>query len=333
MRFGGPMTVGGVSILAPDRRIVLGLLAAFAALAVCAGGFASAQSLYKYRGEDGEWIYADRPPTDGAVTEIRTMTVQPTRATVSLRHRFAGDSIEFVARNRFYAPVELAIVFEEIEGVEYPHPDNKLRWVLEPQSELVLLSLALLGDAAAPSVDYRFDYLPGDPTARHDATAVYRAPFPAGTNYPVTQAFPDAATHRTLDSKYAVDIAMPVGTDVLAARGGIVFDTASNNFSGGISEKKHAQYANFVRILHDDGTYAVYAHLHWNSIRVRPGERVKAGQYIADSGNTGFSSGPHLHFAVQRNAGMRVEAVPVEFRGSSADTVIPATGNVLTAYP
>ena len=56
-----------------------------------------------------------------------------------------------------------------------------------------------------------------------------------------------------------------------------------------------------VQILHEDGTIAVYAHLHWDSIRVRIGDHVSRGQYIANSGSTGFSSGPHLHFAVIRN--------------------------------
>ena len=83
----------------------------------------------------------------------------------------------------------------------------------------------------------------------------------------------------------------------------------------------------------NDGTFAVYAHLNWNSIRVRAGERVRAGQYIADSGNTGFSSGPHLHFAVQRNTGMRIEALPVVFEGPNSRSILPATGNVLTSYP
>jgi murein DD-endopeptidase MepM/ murein hydrolase activator NlpD len=131
---------------------------------------------------------------------------------------------------------------------------------------------------------------------------------------------------------YAVDIAMPVGTDIVAARDGVVFDVSSTNFKGGPEADQYADLANLVRILHDDGTFAVYAHLNWNSIRVNPGDRVRAGQYIADSGNTGFSSGPHLHFAVQRNLGMRVESIPVAFRGADGAGVSPRRGAPLIAY-
>jgi murein DD-endopeptidase MepM/ murein hydrolase activator NlpD len=87
-----------------------------------------------------------------------------------------------------------------------------------------------------------------------------------------------------------------------------------------------------VRILHDDGTHAVYAHLNWNTIRVKPGDAVERGEYIADSGNTGFSSGPHLHFAVLRNVGMRMESVPVVFEGPNSREIPPAVGDTLTAY-
>ena len=90
--------------------------------------------------------------------------------------------------------------------------------------------------------------------------------------------------------------------------------------------------ANVVRILHDDGTYAVYAHLAWNSIRVRVGDYVERGEYIADSGNTGYSSGPHLHFVVVRNAGMSMASVPVQFAGAGQSPVAPGTGQLLTAY-
>jgi len=125
---------------------------------------------------------------------------------------------------------------------------------------------------------------------------------------------------------------MPVGTDIFAARGGIVFDVAASNFRGGLDPERDGPAANVVRILHDDGTYAVYAHLNTNTIRVRPGDLVRRGQYIADSGNTGFSSGPHLHFAVLRNSGMRIESIPVVFLGANSESVVPSSGMVLSAY-
>ncbi len=303
-------------------------------LALLVPGLVCAQSVYKYRGENGEWIYTDRPPQQGAKAEVevRTLNTRSRKPTFTVTHEVAGNSIHLVARNNFFAPMEVALYFDDIRGVGYPDPDADLRWVVMPRSEKRLLSLPVLGDVDAPAVSYRFSYLPGDPGAIHRARDGYRAPFSAGSNYPITQAFPDQVTHQSPDSLHAIDFAMPIGTDVLAARGGVVFEIAANNFKSGFNRAEYAHAANYVRILHDDGTFAVYAHLNRNSIRVRPGDRVVAGQYIADSGNTGFSSGPHLHFAVQRNSGMNIESVPVVFRGPSTTAVMPATGDVMTAY-
>ena len=83
---------------------------------------------------------------------------------------------------------------------------------------------------------------------------------------------------------------------------------------GGTDWKKFADKANHVRILHDDGTMAVYAHLDLASVSVRPGARIRAGQKIARSGNTGFSTGPHLHFVIQQNTGMKLISVPFKFQ-------------------
>lgn len=68
-----------------------------------------------------------------------------------------------------------------------------------------------------------------------------------------------------------------------------------------------------MRILHDDGTMGVYLHMMKGSVTVREGQRVGAGSPIARSGNTGNSTGPHLHFVVQRNVGLAVESIPFEF--------------------
>jgi hypothetical protein len=311
-------------------RCLVGLLLILLATLPISG---DAQTLYKYRGENGEWIFSDRPPDDGQPEETRSLTDTATgKGGVELSHTVVDRSIRIVANNMFYAPVELVVDFDQVQGVAFPDPDKSLRWVLPPTSETVLLNLELLDSVAAPSVRYAGHFTLGDPAAVHRGETLYRVPFALATDFPVSQAYPDAATHNSLDSRYAVDIAVPIGTDVFAARAGVVFDVTDTNFRSGVDRERDGPAANIVRILHDDGTYALYAHLNWNTIRVRPGERVARGQYIADSGNTGFSTGPHLHFAVIQNAGMRSVSVPVRFAGANSTAVVPARGAVLTAY-
>jgi hypothetical protein len=327
MKSNGLKMVGGARRSAPEA-----LLVALALL--LAGSVGIADEMYKYRGPDGEWIYADRPPDDDSLVEIRQLEGDSGSdgPEVKVTHGFEGRIVELIAHNQSYAPVELVVTIRTIRGMEFPHPDQELRWTVPARSDYPLLELALLEDGSQPFLEYQYRYLAGDPEALHRPQQAYRAPFAIATDHQVTQAFPEVATHTTRDSHYAVDIAMPIGTDIMAARGGVVFDVAASNFSGGLDPVKDGPKANVVRILHDDGTYAIYAHLNTNSIRVRPGDRVQRGQYIADSGNTGFSSGPHLHFAVVRNVGMRIESLPVLFLGQNAETVVPAAGNYLTAY-
>lgn len=319
--------------MGPEQTHRYWLTVPLAALALLACGVAFGQSLYKYSDDNGNWVYTDKPPAGSEIVEVRSLSVAPSRDTVTVTEELVGDAIRVTAHNGLHAPVEIALVFKSLSGVVRPDPAKELRWVIPPRSDMSLLHLAVVEGGGSPGVDYFYDYMPGDPEAIHRPAEAYRAPFAAAADHPITQAYPDNVTHQSVDSEHAIDIAMPVGTDVLAAREGVVFDVISSNFRGGVDRDKHLNSANIVRILHDDGTMAVYAHLNWDSIRVRPGERVRAGQYIADSGNTGFSSGPHLHFAVQRNAGMHIEALPVAFGGPDFRSIVPATGNVLTAYP
>jgi len=326
--------VGSANRLVPDRIVAWQLPAYVVVLALItwAGQTAESQSLYKYRGDSGEWIYSDRPPEDEKIVEVRGLDKGTPDAQVSVALSFVGDSVELLARNDYYVPIEVLVVITSIRGLEFPDPDQELKWILPPRSDTQLLHLKFLQNGAAPLLEYTTQFLTGDPDAQHRPTEPYRVPIAISNNYRVTQAFPNVATHATRDSYFAVDLGLPIGTDIFAARGGIVFDVASKNFQGGLDLVRDAPLANIIKILHDDGTYALYAHLNWNSIRVKPGDSVQRGEYIADSGNTGFSSGPHLHFAVLKNAGMWLESVPIEFMGANSEAVVPVTGKSLTAY-
>lgn len=293
---------------------------------------AVAETLYKYYDADGNLIFSDRPPPDGRDAETRDLDTGIANPVLAVTHRVDGEQISFVAMNEFHAPVEVMLRFNRVRGFEYPGPEESLRWVVKPKESRVLLSLAMRTDGSQPEVDYVYEYLVGSPTARHSPPGSYRTPYAQATEFPITQAYPDAVTHRTPDSTHAVDFAMPVGTNIYAARGGTVFAVSTQNYRGGLDTSRHGANANVVQILHDDGTFAVYAHLNRSSIRVRPGDTVRRGELIAASGNTGYSTGPHLHFAVIRNAGMRLESVPVTFEGPNSTSVTPQTGKLLMAY-
>lgn len=301
-------------------------------LMVATGNNCFAEALYKYRGPNGEWIYSDRAPQEETPVEIRELPKGMIDPKVTVYHEYSEDNFYLIARNEFYAPVEVILALDSLENLTFPPAELDRRWVVPPRSRLVLLHLKKLDPDLPADASYRHVWLPGDPASEHMPTEPYRAPFAVAGRHRISQAFPIGITHSTPDSYYAVDITMPIGTDVYAARRGTVFEVASTNFRGGIDPERDLPSANVVRILHDDGTYAVYAHLNWNTIRVQPGDRVDKGEYIADSGNTGFTTGPHLHFAVIRNKGLRLESVPFVFEGQNQREVTPETGNDLVAY-
>jgi len=136
----------------------------------------------------------------------------------------------------------------------------------------------------------------GSMSARHNNEARYRLPFKQGETHEVSQGYNGRWSHRGQD-RYAVDFAMPEGTTVCAAREGVVVDLKESSQTGG-PDKKYRDECNYVSIAHADGTIGEYDHLQYEGALVEIGDRVTAGQSIALSGNTGYSTFPHLHFGV-----------------------------------
>lgn len=164
-------------------------------------------------------------------------------------------------------------------------------------------------------------YKLGSSCAVHDDSAVYQLPFAAGTKYKVTQGYNGSYSHKG-SNLYAIDWQMPEGTPVFAARGGIVVKVRDDSDKGGGSIK-FDKYNNYVLIRHDDGTLGHYCHLKRNGVVVQPGQAVRAGQLIAHSGNTGFSSGPHLHFSVFKTKdGKERISIPVKFRTADDEVAV-----------
>ncbi|MGE0870059.1 MAG: M23 family metallopeptidase [Kofleriaceae bacterium] len=140
------------------------------------------------------------------------------------------------------------------------------------------------------------------------ANRVVHMPFESGTTITLSQVFHGDLSHNGTQA-YAVDFPIPIGTTVLAARSGRVIATRSDSSTGcGIAAC--AVDANYIIIDHGDGTLGRYYHLQTNGVDVAVGDSVCRGTPIGRSGNTGFSTGPHLHFDIVNVHG---ETIPVQF--------------------
>lgn len=135
-------------------------------------------------------------------------------------------------------------------------------------------------------------------------------PFPAGTEITVSQGHFGYFSHAG-QTAYAVDFPTAEGSPVVAARGGTVQAVKADS-NQGCAEPRCASLGNFIQIDHGDGTFGSYYHLRQGGALVAPGDVVCAGQPIGFTGNTGFTSGPHLHFAVLDPRGY---SHPVRFQG------------------
>lgn len=132
------------------------------------------------------------------------------------------------------------------------------------------------------------------------AETLYRLPWAEGKTFMFTQV-PGGriTTHFTKATLHAVDIAMPAGVAVVAAREGTVESLEAHH--GASPEEEPLTYeGNFVRVRHADGTSATYAHLKYLGVVVALRETVSAGQLLGYSGATGDTHEPHLHFVVTR---------------------------------
>ncbi|WP_103503760.1 M23 family metallopeptidase [Streptomyces sp. SM12] len=101
------------------------------------------------------------------------------------------------------------------------------------------------------------------------------------------------------------DFAVPTGTAVKSVHKGTVVKAGGNGAGDGPA------YGNAVVIRHADGHYSQYAHL--STVQVSVGDEVKAGDQIALSGNTGNSSGPHLHFEIRTTPDFGSAVDPANF--------------------
>jgi murein DD-endopeptidase MepM/ murein hydrolase activator NlpD len=152
-------------------------------------------------------------------------------------------------------------------------------------------------------------------------TSLYNLPFKAGATYRLIQTYCPPNPAWGHHDWFAYDFDTAIGDTVVATRGGTVL-FVRENFTDG---NRQPGNENFVFVRHPDGTVMHYMHLTRNGALVNVGDAVIQGQPIGLSGDTGNSSGPHIHIALFRSANNfdRQSTLPINFRNAQG----PLDGN------
>lgn len=144
---------------------------------------------------------------------------------------------------------------------------------------------------------------------KDDTSYVYALPFEQGKKYRVIQGYFSRYTHK---ERAALDFNLKKGTNITAARDGVVTRVKEDGTQGGL-KRKYRSHGNNIIIQHADGSRAGYWHLQHNGALVNVGDTVKKGQVIGLSGKTGYAFVPHLHFLVWKFESGRWYQVPTRF--------------------
>jgi len=157
-------------------------------------------------------------------------------------------------------------------------------------------------------------------------------PLPCGVSAQVTQGNNGTLSHNGT-SAYAFDFGLPLGSSLVAIADGVVSHAYGETgpgdpcYSGGGQEC--SSYANYVTLLHADGTQSIYMHLQSTSVGV--GDTVPIGTEVGLSGSTGWSTGRHAHVMRMENCGgYYCQSIPLAFNDVPGDGV-PVTGDYVTS--
>jgi len=228
-----------------------------------------------------------------------------------------GSEIELRARNLGDYPITYTVRVNA-RNLQPSGPTTVTRTLAPRQTEKIM-TLNAKTEIEEADYNYTFDWTVGDRNAIHDDDHLYALPYANGRSYRILQGYGSKFSHKGLE-EFAIDVDMPIGTAVHAARAGTVARVQQAH-SKGCWEPGCGAYANFVVILHSDGTTGEYYHLQQHGVLVATGDNVAQGQLIAYSGNTGHTTMPHLHFAVYRATDWgNTQSIAVRFQ--SADGII-----------
>ncbi|MDJ0644542.1 MAG: M23 family metallopeptidase [Flavobacteriaceae bacterium] len=227
---------------------------------------------------------------------------------------FANDSVYISLINPFLAPVEFEVKLHDQVAKNFKFKEKLFIEAQDTAKNAFIIPISIVKDTSQIDVN-KLVSISGDfgnsKKDTHSKNYLYTFPFQKGMSSKIIQSFGGKFSHDEKHSKYAIDFDLKIGDTVTAARPGIVILTKEDSKEH-CRTRKCIGMANKIIVMHDDGTFAQYVHLHYDGALVEVGEHVEVGQAIGISGLTGFTTKPHLHFVV---FGPKSTSVPIYFKG------------------
>lgn len=250
--------------------------------------------------------------------QIQTIKANGARAELQIFQSSDNTTVEFAALNSDPQDYQLE-VSTELENMEssVALPVRQvLRGSMVTATKLFTLRPAAAGGQSAPPRPVQHN-------------GVYILMWKRGKSFRIDNGFNGYGAHQG-DWAFALDFKMPEGTEICAAREGQVISVQSG-FSQGGNDPALGDKANYVQIQHSDGSIGRYLHLRRDGVTVKVGDSVQRGQVIGYSGNTGWSTDPHLHFDVIVPKGEQgFRTVAFQLRTGKQARIRPVTGMSLT---
>lgn len=239
---------------------------------------------------------------------IRAQDLYTQDMDVTVYLKTSQNEIKIFANNRKPYPISLELTLTLVAAeTKQGLPEF---FLIPAMKDSTLLTELVLPNQNGSSFKFNYKFWMGDFSATHENKHVYSFPFEESEGFYLDQGYDGKISHQR---KFALDFSMDIGTPIHAARSGIVIKVKEDS-DFGCPKLDCVDLANLIIVLHDDNTFAEYAHLKYNGAVVSVGDSVAAGDLIGYSGNTGYSTGPHLHFTVSRASEKGYKTVPTLFR-------------------
>lgn len=245
-----------------------------------------------------------------------TSAIKAQTVNISFENKQQGQII-YAGNNEFY-PVSISLNLE-LTNMVFSEGDATIFVIPAKNTKFKIGELTIKENGKRYNYSYTYKSAIGDVTiSNYDKSFEYDLPFQKGKSFSVNQGYNGNFSHQ---NENALDFTMPEGTEILAARDGIVVQVVQNNTES-CAKEECKKYNNYITIMHPDGTFAYYAHIKYNGSKYKTGDAVKRGDIIAYSGSVGWAAGPHLHFVCFLPGFEKRKSIETKFKIDKADKAV-----------